>query len=121
MLYSLQVKGKFKPLQDWVILQPMDEIKSKGGILLPDDATEYGRCLVVAVGPGYLPFDGNNATYGGHLIKTELKPGKFVYIQKFVKGDFEFSLNGKRVYAIRERHLNLTIEGEQAKTLNSAA
>ena len=27
----------------------------------------------------------------------------------------EFELNGKKVYAIRERHLNLTLEEEPAK------
>ena len=103
MHQSHEIKGNFRPIQDWVILAPVKEKERKrGGILLPDSIQDYGRCRVVAVGPG---------TRGifGALKATELKPGKFVFIQKFVEGECKFKLNGEEVYAIRERHLNCTI------------
>lgn len=94
MFQSHNITGKFRPLQDWVILKPVRE-KQKGAIHLPDNmvTAEYGRCPVVAVGP-----------------RCQLKVGEVVFIQKFVEGEFKFELNGEMVYAIRERHINVTIE-----------
>lgn len=110
MFHAHQIKGTLRPLQDWVILAPVKEpVRKRGGIVLPDRVEDYGRCRVVAVGPGFLPYDGKNGTYKSALIRTELKPGQFVYIQKFVEGEMKFVLNGENVYAIRERHLNVTI------------
>ena len=104
MFQSLQVNGTFRPLQDWVILKPIKEPERvRGGVLLPERVQDYGRCEVMAVGPGTRgPF--------GDLKATELKPGQFVYVQRFVDGEAKFSLNGEAVYAIREKHLNCTIE-----------
>jgi|SRR5882672_469786 len=97
MFQSLQIKGTIRPLQDWVVLEVIKEpAKTKGGILLPENAREYGRCPVVAVGP-----------------RCDLKVGDVVYIQKFVEGEVKFELNGKSVYMSREKHLNLTIEEEK--------
>ena len=92
MFANLQLKGTFKPLQDWVILRPIRE-KKKGSLYLPDAVHEYGRCPVVAVGP-----------------LCSLKVGEVVYIQRFVDGEFKFELNGEMVYGIREKHLNVVIE-----------
>lgn len=94
MFQSLQIKGKIRPLQDWVVLRPIKEkAKTAGGILLPENAREYGRCPVVAVGP-----------------RCDLKVGQVVFIQKFVEGEAKFALNGEVVYMCRERHLNCMIE-----------
>lgn len=106
MHHSLKVTGQFKPLQDWVILRPIKEDESRGGILLPDSAREYGRCEVMAVGPGFRSYA--NGVYGP-LFPCELKVGQFVFIQKFVEGELKFELNGHPVYAIRERHINCAI------------
>lgn len=104
MFHSLQIKGTFRPLQDWVILKPIAEpVRKRGGIVLPDNVKDYGRCEVMAVGPG------TRGPYGD-LKATELKPGQFVYLQKFVDGECSFVLNGERVFAMRERHANCTIE-----------
>lgn len=106
MTNMVSITGKFRPLQDWVILKRKKKAEEKiGGILLPESATshEYGPCEVVAVGPG---------TRGifGALKATELKPGSVVLLQKFVEGDFKFTLNGEKVFACREQHLNVTLE-----------
>lgn len=108
MFHSFEVKGRFRPLQDWVILRPIKEPENKGGILLPDSARLYGSCEVMAVGPGQRAY--KDGLYGSALVPTELKVGQFVYIQKFVEGEMRFNLNGQYVYAIRERHLSLVIE-----------
>lgn len=113
MFYSHQIMGKFRPLQDWVILKPLVKKgapRERGGILLPDKVEDYGRCEVVAIGAGRLPY--HDGVYGSRVIPTELKVGEQVFIQRFVEGEFRFQLNGETVFAIRERHLNVTIEPE---------
>ena len=77
-------------------------------MIVPESPHDYGRCEVVAVGPGVRPCPGG--VFYGPLIPCDLKPGQHVYIQKFVEGEFKFELNGQKVYLIRERHLNVTID-----------
>lgn len=92
MFHSHQIKGRIVPVQDYLILRPVREKEIRKGILLPDNVENYGHCPVVAAGP-----------------KCQLKKGDTVYIQKFVEGELKFELNGKTVYAIRERHVNVAI------------
>jgi chaperonin GroES len=51
---------KFRPLQDRVLVKPLDnETKTKGGIIIPDTAKEKPmQGKVVAVGPGTRGEDG---------------------------------------------------------------
>lgn len=95
MINTHDIKGTLRPLQDWLILAPEHKAEKIGNILLPDNARTYGRCPVVAAGPD-----------------CELKVGQVVYLQKFVDGEFKFTLNGRTVFAIRERHCSVIIEGE---------
>jgi len=85
----------FRPLQDWVILAPEKGEEIVEGIHVPDPARQFGRCPVVAVGPD-----------------CTLTTKDAVWIQKFVEGELKFSLNGRTVYAIRERHINCATLGE---------
>ena len=112
MFHSHEITCKaFRPLQDWVILKPLPEKERvRGGVLLPDNVQDYIGHEIVAIGPGRLKYDGANALYGDVLIPTELKVGEYVYLQKFCEGEFQFVLNGEKVFAIRERHLNLTLD-----------
>ncbi len=110
MFHAHEIKGEFRPLQDWVILAPEKEdpkTRERGGIVLPERVEDYRRCRVVAVGPGFRSYA--NGTYGP-LFPSELKPGEFVFLQKFVEGELRFVLNGETVFGIRERHLNVKIE-----------
>ena len=103
MFHSIRIKGTFRPLQDWVILAPVKEPEgTRHGVVLPERVEDYGRCRVVAVGPG------TRGIFGARK-PTELQPGEFVFVQKFVEGELKFELNGETVYAIREQHLNCTI------------
>lgn len=113
MFHAHEIKGEFRPLQDWVILAPVKEKERKrGGVVLPDRVEDYGRCRVVAAGPGFRSY--KDGVYGP-LFPSELKPGEFVYVQKFVEGELKFRLNGEDVYAIRERHLNVKIDPPEVK------
>ena len=79
MFHSHRITGKFTPLQDYVILKPLKEPETtKGGILIPDAARQYGRCEVMAVGPG-------RRTSLGVLVPNELKVGQFVFIQQVLE------------------------------------
>jgi chaperonin GroES len=51
---------KFRPLQDRVLVKPLDnETKTKGGIIIPDTAKEKPvQGKVIAVGPGLRNEDG---------------------------------------------------------------
>ncbi len=110
MFHAHEIKGTIRPLQDWVILKPIKEaVRKRGGIVLPERTEDYGRCEVVAVGPGYRTY--RDGVYGTALIPTELKVGEFVFLQKFVEGEMRFNLNGDKCFAVRERHLSLTVEG----------
>ena len=102
MMHAHKIKGNFRPLQDYVLLEPIPEPAEKGGILLPDSARKYRGCKVVAVGPGAV-------TTTGVRVPCELKVGETVWLQKFVEGEMKFNLNGKDVFAIRERHLNVRL------------
>jgi co-chaperonin GroES (HSP10) len=115
MFHAHEIKGEFRPLQDWVVLKPEEENpkdRVRGGILLPENVQDYRRCEVVAVGPGYHP--NSHGIYSTAFIATELKVGQFVFCPRFVEGELKFRLNGALCFATRERHLNLTIEDVSA-------
>lgn len=92
MFHSHELKGPIVPVQDYLILRPIRQDEIVKGILIPDGMQNYGMCPVVAAGP-----------------KCQLKKGDIVYIQKFVEGEFKFTLDDVLVYAIRERHVNVAI------------
>ena len=96
----ISIKGKFKPLQDYMLLQPR-EIKTEvqvGGIYLPqsDERMRANRMSadVIAVGP-----------------KCEnIKVGDVASLAGHEQGESQIVLNGKTCFLMRERHLNL-VEG----------
>jgi chaperonin GroES len=84
---------KIRPLDDRVVVEPLDaEEKTAGGILLPDTAKQKPqRGRVVAVGPGKLLDNGNRAAlnvgkgdeviygkYAGNDITVERKEIKIL-------------------------------------------
>ena len=80
-------KLNIKPLQDRVVIRPLDEAEetTAGGIVIPDTAKEKPQLgEVVAVGPGKLNDDGEHiplgvkvgdrvfhAKYGGTIVKID--------------------------------------------------
>jgi len=88
-------KLKIRPLDDRVVVEPMEaEEMTAGGIVLPDTAKEKPqRGKVVAVGPGKLMDNGQRAEMSV-AIGDEVIYGKY--------GGAEIEVNGEDVKILRE-------------------
>lgn len=85
---------KIHPLHDRVVISPVTEEKTIGGILLPDTAGEKPiRGEVVAVGPG-------KTLENGQTAKMSVKPGDKVLYGKYAGTEVEFG--GKKLVVMRE-------------------
>jgi chaperonin GroES len=86
---------KIEPLDDRIVVEPMDaEVKTKGGIVLPDTAQEkQQKGTVIAAGPGRVADDGKR-------IPMTLKKGDKVIYAKYGGAEVEF--NDKTYMILRE-------------------
>ena len=86
---------KLKPLDDRVVVEPMDaETTTAGGIVLPDSAKEKPqRGKVQAVGPGRL-------LESGERCPVSLAVGDEVMFSKY--GGTDIEVDGKDVKILRE-------------------
>jgi chaperonin GroES len=86
---------KLNPLDDRVVVEPLDaEETTAGGIVLPDAAQEKPqRGSVVAVGPGRLLESGERAAVGV-VVGDEVLFGKF--------GGTDIEVDGRDVKILRE-------------------
>lgn len=86
---------KLKPLDDRVIVTPLDaEEKTAGGVILPDAAKEKpNKGKVVAVGPGKLMDHGDRAA-------PAVKKGAIVFYGKYA--GTEVKVGGKEFKILRE-------------------
>ena len=68
---------KFRPLHDRVVIRRAEgDLKSKGGIIIPDNAKEKPQeGTVVAVGPGF-------RDESGKLVSLDVKAGEVVLFGK---------------------------------------
>jgi chaperonin GroES len=84
-----------KPLADRVIVKPLEaEEKTKGGIIIPDNAKEKPqKGEVVAVGPGKIADNGQKIT-------MELKKGDKVLYGKY--SGTEVTVDGSDLLIMRE-------------------
>jgi len=84
-----------KPMEDRVLLKPMDaEQKTAGGIIIPDNAKEKPqKGEVVAVGPG-------KVNDKGQKIEMTLKKGDKVLYGKY--SGSEITVDGKEYLIVRE-------------------
>lgn len=74
-----------KPLHDNVLVEPRDEDKSAGGVLLPDNAKEaghYRRGKVIAVGPGKQVWTDSGAQLDPPTVET----GQMVWFDTYASG-----------------------------------
>jgi chaperonin GroES len=85
----------FRPLGDRILVEPIaSETKTKGGIIIPDTASEKPtRGKVVAVGPGARAED-------GRLLKLDVKVGDIVLYGKWT--GTEVKLDGKDFVIMKE-------------------
>jgi chaperonin GroES len=86
---------KIKPLEDRVVVEPLEaEETTKGGIVLPDTAREKPQQgKVVAVGPGKVLDSGDRA-------EPAVKKGDVVLFAKY--GGTEVEIDGKELKILRE-------------------
>jgi len=98
-----KTKVKFRPLDDRVLVQPLDaEEMTLGGIVLPDSAREkQTRGRVLAVGPGKLLDSGKR----GDL---SVKVGNQVFYGKYA--GTEVQLDGEDYVVLRESDILAVVE-----------
>ena len=86
---------KFRPLHDRVVIKRLEgEEKSKGGIIIPDNAKEKPQeGTVVAVGPG-------GRDEAGKLIPIDLKAGDKVLFGKW--SGTEVKIDGEVLLIMKE-------------------
>ena len=94
---------KVKPLFDKVLVERLEpELKTKGGIIIPDTAQEKPiEAKVIAVGQGKIADDGK-------VTPLAIKEGDRVLIHKYA--GTELKVDGKEVLMLREDDILGVIE-----------
>ncbi len=94
---------KFRPLHDRVVIRRAEgDIKSKGGIIIPDNAKEKPQeGEVIAVGPG--PRDENGA-----LVPLDVKAGDLILFGKW--SGTEVKIDGEDLLIMKEADIMGVIE-----------
>src|SRR5947209_1903935 len=107
-----EILMKFRPLQDRVLIRRVEqELKSAGGILIPDTAKEKPmEGEVVAVGPGARSEDGT-------LQPLEVKPGDRVLFGKW--SGTEIKIDGEELMIMKESDL-MGVFGDRAAARKAA-
>ena len=100
---------QFRPLHDRVLLRRIDaEAKTKGGIIIPDNAKEKPQeAEVVAVGPGA-------RDEGGRIVPLELKAGDRVLFGKW--SGTEVKIDGEDLLIMKESDVMGLIAGAAAQS-----
>ena len=96
---------KIRPLHDRILVKRLEEERtSKGGIIIPDTATEKPiQGKVVAVGNGKILEDGS-------VRKLDVKIGDKVLFGKY--GGTEVKVDGDELLVMREDDIMAVIEGK---------
>jgi chaperonin GroES len=98
---------KFRPLHDRVVVRRIEgEEKTKGGIIIPDNAKEKPQeGEVIAVGPGA-------RDEAGKVVPLDLKAGDRVLFGKW--SGSEIKLDGEDLLIMKESDIMGVIEGAAA-------
>ena len=100
---------KFRPLQDRVLVRPLDaEEKTAGGVIIPDTAREKPvQGEVVAVGPG-------ERNESGKLTPLDVKSGDRILYGKW--SGTEVKIDGEDLLIMKESDImGIVVEGKSAK------
>jgi chaperonin GroES len=86
---------KIRPLQDRVVVRPLTaETKTKGGIIIPDTATEKpSEGEIIAVGAGA-------RTEEGRIVKLDVKKGDRILYGKW--SGTEVKIDGENLLIMKE-------------------
>ena len=107
-------KIKIRPLDDRVVVQPVDaEATTAGGIVLPDSAREKPqRGTVLAVGPGKLLDNGNRGT-----LSVAVGPGKL--LDNGNRGTLSVAVGDVVIYG-KYGGSDVEVDGEDVKILRES-
>ena len=99
---------KFRPLHDRVVIRRAEgDLKSKGGIIIPDTAKEKPQeGEVIAVGPG-------SRDESGKLIPLDVKAGDIILFGKW--SGTEVKIDGEDLLIMKESDIFGVIEEGVAK------
>ena len=100
---------KFRPLHDRIVIRRVEaEERTKGGIIIPDNAQEKPQeGEVVAVGPGA-------RDEAGKIVPIELKAGDRILFGKW--SGTEVTIDGEELLIMKESDVMGVLEGQpQAK------
>ena len=98
---------KFRPLRDRVVIRRAEgELKSKGGILIPDTAKEKPmEGEVISVGPG-------SRDESGKLIPLDVKAGDLILFGKW--SGTEIKIDGEDLLIMKEADIMGIVEKTEA-------
>ena len=104
---------KFRPLHDRVVIRRAEgELKSTGGIIIPDTAKEKPQeGEVIAVGPG-------SRDESGKLIPLEVKAGDTILFGKW--SGTEVKIDGEDLLIMKESDIMGIVEKTGAATKKAA-
>lgn len=92
-------KVGFEPLGEFILVRPLKQQETPGGLALPEGAEpEMPRGIVVAVGPG-------KVTEYGQRIEQEVEPGDMVCLHFAYSNPVEIKLDGRVHLVTRARDL----------------
>ncbi|AEH87553.1 co-chaperone GroES [Mesorhizobium opportunistum] len=105
---------KFRPLHDRVVIRRAEgDIKSKGGIIIPDTAKEKPQeGEVVAIGPGAR--DENGA-----LVPLDVKAGDLILFGKW--SGTEVKIDGEDLLIMKEADIMGVIDKSETGVIDKAA
>ena len=104
---------KFRPLHDRVVIRRAEgDMKSKGGIIIPDTAKEKPQeGEVIAVGPG-------SRDESGKLVPLDVKAGDLVLFGKYY--GTEVKIDGEDHLIMKEADILGIVEKTEAATKKAA-
>ena len=104
---------KFRPLHDRIVIRRAEgDLKSKGGIIIPDTAKEKPQeGEVIAVGPGA-------HDESGELVPLEVKAGDFLLFGKW--SGTEVKIDGEDLLIMKEADIMGIVEKTGAATKKAA-
>jgi chaperonin GroES len=104
---------KFRPLHDRVVIRRAEgELKSGGGIIIPDTAKEKPQeGEVIAVGPG-------SRDESGKLVPLDVKAGDLILFGKW--SGTEVKVDGEDLLIMKESDIMGIVEKTEAATKKAA-
>lgn len=99
-MVTTATKRKIRPREDYVVLRPVEEEKTEGGLVLPEVSQEEGElrvCEVIEAGPGRMNEDGVR-------LPMDVKVGDLIYTVTSHEPAV-VRLNGEKLMLLRSRHI----------------